>query len=71
MEQGASTWRVDAPVAVPEAGRLVERIPIDAITIRNEWYASVNRWIFFSVSVLLLIVLSPVIAVGALAVKLT
>ena len=70
-EHGASTWRVDAPVTVRAPRRPVERIPIDKITIRNEWYADVKHWISLPVAAFLLIVLAPVIAVGALAVKLT
>lgn len=71
VEHGASTWRVAAPVAVRAPRRPVERIPIDAITIRNEWYANVKHWISFPVAAVLLVVLAPVIAVGALAVRLT
>ena len=66
-KHGAPTWRVDGPMVVVAPRRSVERIPIDGITIRNEWYASVKHWISFPVALLLLIVLAPVFAVGALA----
>ena len=71
VEHGTATWRVDAPVAVRATRRSIERIPIDAITIRNEWYASVKHWMSFPVAVVLLVALAPVIAIAALAVRLT